>query len=201
MGNERQDGRDARPTEEKNLRTGHLLLTRTVLPRYTQAMNSEPRPSRPAANLQEELGKRHPFEMAEEEAYLNLARTAEHLTGPVRAVMVEHGLSEPLYNALRIVAGHGDAGLPSQSIADDMVCRNPDVTKLVDRLCKLGLVRRQRSTQDRRVICVHITAKGQAMLQKMKKPLAEVLSSLFTGLKKKELAQLNDLLFRARQES
>lgn len=187
--------------DKKIRRRDQFILARTILARYTEAMVKEHEQPRTAANLQEELGKKHPFQHVEEEAYLNLARTADHLSSQVRAVMVEFGLSEPLYNALRIVAGHGEEGLPSQSIADDMVCRNPDVTKLVDRLCKLGLVRRQRSTQDRRVICVHITPKGQAHLQKMKKPLNDVLPRLFASLKKKDIALLNDLLFRARQSS
>lgn len=149
-------------------------------------------------NLQQELGKKNPFELPEEESYLNLLRTAEALTEQYRTLLSSHGLSEPQYNALRIVAARGEKGIPSQAIAADMVTKDPDMTRLVDRLEKAGLVDRHRCEQDRRRIWVRITPKGSAMLTKLKRPLQqkhhEVLGHLGTG----KLARLSKLLFEAR---
>lgn len=149
-------------------------------------------------NLQEELGKKNPFELVEEEAYLNLARTADQLAGEVRTLLQSYGLSEPMYNALRIVGARGQNGIPSQSIAHDMVCRSPDMTSLVDRLCKAELVQRQRSTQDRRIVMVIITAQGSSLLAKIKKPSQDIIRSLLSHMNAKQLASLNNLLFIAR---
>lgn len=152
----------------------------------------------PPKNLQQELGKKNPFELIEEEAYLNLARTADQLAGEVRTLLQSYGLSEPMYNALRIVGARGQNGIPSQSIAHDMVCRSPDMTSLVDRLCKAELVRRERSTQDRRIVMVIITPKGSTLLAKIKKPSQELIRGLLNHMNAKQLTTLNSLLFIAR---
>lgn len=149
-------------------------------------------------NLQEELGKHHPFELPEEEVYLNLARSADQLAGEVRNLLQSYGLSEPMYNALRIVGARGQSGIPSQSIAHDMVCRSPDMTSLVDRLCKAELVERQRSQEDRRVVMVKVTSKGIDMLAKIKKPSQNMIRAMLSHLSTKQLATLNHLLFLAR---
>lgn len=149
-------------------------------------------------NLQQEVGKRRPFDLPEEEAYLNLIRTAEQLSGQVRALFAEHGLSEPLYNALRIVAARGKGGLPSQSIAGDMVSRDPDVTRLVDRLAEAGYVTRTRSDADRRVVVVTITDAGRAALRRLARPLADLHRQSLGHLGPDRLRRLSRLLFDAR---
>lgn len=149
-------------------------------------------------NLQEELGKIKPFETLEEEAYLNLARTADQLSGEMRSLFQSYGLSEPMYNALRIVCARGQNGMPSQTIAHDMVCRSPDMTSLVDRLCKADLVQRQRSTQDRRVVMVIITPKGKTLLAKLKQTTQDMIKNLLGHMSSKQLTSLNTLLFTAR---
>lgn len=154
--------------------------------------------TRPPGNLQEELGKQKPFELPEEEAYLNLLRTADQLAGEVKSLLQTYGLSEPMYNALRIVGARGASGIPSQSIAHDMVCRSPDMTSLVDRLCKAKLVERTRSKEDRRVVMVSVTSQGKDMLASLKKPTQKLVSSMLNHMNSKQLATLNQLLFQAR---
>lgn len=171
----------------------------TVKATTSKSDAAEPEAKSPASkNLQEELGKKNPFELLEEEAYLNLARTADQLSGEVRTLLQSYGLSEPMYNALRIVGARGQSGIPSQSIAHDMVCRSPDMTSLVDRLCKAELVRRERSTQDRRIVMVIITAKGSSLLAKIKKPSQDMICRLLNHMNPRQLASLNSLLFIAR---
>jgi len=162
-------------------------------------MSSKEQTNRPPANLQEELGKKNPFDIPQEEAYLNLMRTADALSGQVRCLLAQYDLSEPLYNTLRIVAARGADGIPSQSIARDMVCRSPDMTSLVDKLCKAGLVERARCMKDRRLVYVRITPRGQETLRKIRKPAVELLQSMFSELSPKQLSTLNTLLFAARR--
>lgn len=154
--------------------------------------------SREPRNLQEELGKKNPFDRPEDEAYLNLMRSADYLSGQVRTLLAEYGLSEPLYNVLRIVAARGKTGIPSQSIAHDMVCRSPDMTALVDRLCKAGLVDRTRSQEDRRVIIVHVTPQGSELLKHVHKPLGQLCQQMLGHLSPQQLGTLSKLLFKAR---
>ena len=70
--------------------------------------------------LQEELRKKKPFDCPEQEAHLNLVRTADFLARPFAELMGGHDISGPQYNVLRILRGHGDAGLPSQEITAQM---------------------------------------------------------------------------------
>jgi len=83
--------------------------------------------------LQEELGESQPFQVPEQEAYLNLVRTHALLSDEVAELFKQHYLSQPLYNVLKVVARVGEVGMPSQSIAQYMVARDPDITRLVDR--------------------------------------------------------------------
>src|SRR5690606_36958469 len=113
--------------------------------------------------LQREIGKKRPFDLPEQEAILNLWRTADHLEHRFDALFRAHGLSGRQYNVLRILRGHGEP-LPSQRIGQEMLTRVPDITRLVDRLEKAGFVTRQRTQKDRRMVLVSITRKGLALL-------------------------------------
>lgn len=149
-------------------------------------------------SLQQELRKRRPFESPEEEAYLNLLRTTAHLGAEVAALFRAYGLSASAYNVLRILRGHHPQGLPSHQIGEQMVARVPDVTRLVDRLEKMGLAERVRTDHDRRVVIVRITKAGLDVLAKLDRPIAELHKKQLGHLTARELAELNRLLVRAR---
>jgi DNA-binding MarR family transcriptional regulator len=153
------------------------------------------------SRLQHEIGKRAPFDSPEQEAYLNLLRTSAALTAPFDRLFREHGLSEPTYNILRILRGHGatETGIPCQTIGDQLVSRLPDVTRLLDRLETAGLVKRSRSTRDRRVVLVSITRRGLALLAELDRPTNDLHRKQLAHLTRAELAQLNRLLDRARR--
>src|SRR5688572_14320710 len=98
-------------------------------------------------SLGSEIKKRKPFELVEEEAFLNLIRTSDLLQGEFARLFKEFDLSETQYNALRILRGakdEGDGGLPCGEVANRMITRDPDVTRLLDRLEKRGMVSRCR---------------------------------------------------------
>lgn len=103
----------------------------------------------------------------EAEALLNIHRTAGLLDAGLAEVLKPFELSPAQYNALRILRGAGKPGLPCGEIGCRMVTRDPDITRLLDRLEKRGLIGRSREGKDRRVITVRITASGIEALKKL----------------------------------
>src|SRR5262249_58936365 len=124
--------------------------------------------------LARELRKKHPFAVPEQEAFLNLARTLDHLNQPFERLFAAHGLTGPQYNVLRILRGHGAEGVPCHEIGAQMVTRMPDVTRLLDRLEQAGLATRQRSQSDRRVVLVRVTPAGLDLLAKLDRPVLDL---------------------------
>lgn len=149
-------------------------------------------------SLQQELGKRLPFESTEQEAYLNLLRTSDHIQHAFNRLFEAHGLSSPEYNVLRILRGAGDRGMHCQEIAARMITRMPDITRLVDRLERAGWVRRQRTDQDRRLVLVQATASGLDLLNRLDQPVMELHRQLLGHLNSVELFELNRLLVKIR---
>jgi DNA-binding MarR family transcriptional regulator len=148
--------------------------------------------------LKDELKKRRPFDSLEQEATLNVARTADrHQIAFVR-LFREYGLTPSQYNVLRILRGEGSP-LPILEISNRMIAAVPGITGLIDRLETLGLVCRERSTEDRRVVFVSITPRGAALLGRLDEPVAELHGSLMGHLSKAELTELIRLLEKARQ--
>jgi DNA-binding MarR family transcriptional regulator len=150
-----------------------------------------------AGKLQRELKKRWPFASPEQEAILSIARTGDQLFIRAERLVREHGLTAPQYNVLRILRGEGKP-LPMQEIAGRMVQVVPGITGLVDRLEAAGLVRRERSTEDRRVIFVGITPKALELLAQLDAPLPALEKKLLGGLTQAELRQLIELLEKVR---
>ena len=150
-----------------------------------------------AEKLRRELKKRGPFASLEQEALLSIARTGDQLLIRSERLVREHGLTGPQYNVLRILRGEGKP-LPMQEIASRTVQVVPGITGLVDRLEAAGLVRRERSTDDRRVIFVGITPKALELLAKLDAPVSALEKKLLGGLTQAEQRQLIELLEKVR---
>jgi DNA-binding MarR family transcriptional regulator len=148
--------------------------------------------------LQSEIRKKKPFDLAEEEANLNLQRTAEAVAFPFERLFAENRISGPQYNVLRILRGHGGRGLPCSEIGTQMISRMPDMTRLIDRLEQAGLVRRSRTTEDRRIVLICITDAGLALLARLDRPVRELNKQTLGHLTPADLAELNRLLVKAR---
>ena len=147
--------------------------------------------------LQHELKKKHPFESLEQEATLNIVRTNDQFQNRFGRLFREHGLTSSQYNVLRILRGEGKP-MPCLDIAERMVQVVPAMTGLIDRLEKQGLVRRDRCTEDRRVIFIELTDKGGALLQQLDEPVMEMHRSLVGHLSQTELKELSRLLEKCR---
>jgi DNA-binding MarR family transcriptional regulator len=149
--------------------------------------------------LQQEIKKKQPFDCPEQEAALNLVRTQDHIFVEFTRLFNEHGISPQQYNVLRILRGAGGEGLPCLEIADRMITRMPDITRLVDRLEEAGLVVRSRCRQDRRMVFVKITPPALELLARLDKPVLDLHKRTLGHLTRAELAELNRLLVKARR--
>lgn len=149
--------------------------------------------------LRSEVGKREPFSCPEQEAHLNVMRTADVLHREVEErVLTDAGLSDAQYNVLRILRGAGESGLPCGEIAQRMIRRDPDITRLLDRLAARGLVDRNRDDRDRRIVRVTLTAKGREILDPIDGPLLAAHRRAMACLDQGELRSLIELLERIR---
>jgi DNA-binding MarR family transcriptional regulator len=144
--------------------------------------------------LQAELKQKIPFTSFEQEAYLSLLRTADALQSSVEEKLKEFGLTGTQYNALRILRGAGPEGLPCSEIGERMITHDPDITRLLDRLQKRGVVKRSRSQQDRRVICGKITPAGLKLLREMDAPVERHGREMLRHVGQENLKQLIGLL-------
>lgn len=149
--------------------------------------------------LRAEIRQAKPFESEEEEAYLNLLRTAAILEHSLADDLKPFGITPTQYNALRILRGAGEGGLCRSELTDRMVAPVPDATRLLDRLIKAGYAERSRDGADRRFVTARITAAGLALLERMDGPIHALHQRQLGHLDKAELKMLSLLLTRARR--
>ena len=133
------------------------------------------------------------FADPQQEAVLSLAVAAGTLNDLVDEICKSHGLTRPQYNVLRILRGVHPKGHPRCEIAQRMIERAPDVTRIVDRLQSRGLVRRTRGGDDQRQAITHITAKGLKLLQAMQPELEGQTNSRLHKLSEKDCHELSRL--------
>jgi DNA-binding MarR family transcriptional regulator len=153
------------------------------------------------SRLQDEVKQGKPFGSLEQEAHLNIARTAAVLEHDMSDVFRSSGITVTQYNVLRILRGATDDGLCRNEIRDRLITQVPDATRLLDRMEAMGLVTRSRDNVDRRLVTARITAKGLAMLERLDAPVAEAHRSLLGHMTRSELTTLIELLVRARERS
>lgn len=108
----------------------------------------------------------------EEDAYLELLRTTDMLSRSFAPILKSADLSPNQYNVLRILRGSPE-GLPCGEIGNRMITRDPDITRLLDRLEKRALIARCRESKDRRVVLTRITPQGLALLARLDAPIQE----------------------------
>ena len=151
-----------------------------------------------AGRLQREIKQSKPFECLEVEATISLARTADALLRDLEGPLKAAGLSPTQYNVLRILRGAGPEGLACREIADRMITRDPDITRLLDRLERQGLVERHRGTRDRRVVTTRIRPAGLQLLEKLDRPVVDLNRRRLGHLGPRRLRALISLLEAAR---
>jgi len=133
----------------------------------------------------------------EEAAFLDLLRTTDMLTRGAIGVLKAEDLSHTQYNVLRILRG-APQGLPCGEIASRMITRDPDVTRLLDRMEKRGLISRARDSRDRRMVLTRISPEGLKLVNRLDEPVQKVHHKLLGHLGKERLRALGELLAAAR---
>ncbi len=141
--------------------------------------------------------KRRRAACPEEAIFLDLFRTADMLSRGLVQILKTEDLSATQYNVLRILRGAPE-GLACGVVASRMITRDPDVTRLLDRLEKRGLISRHRETRDRRTVMAHITPDGLKVLARLDEPVLAAHRKQLGHLGRKRLRELTELLSVAR---
>jgi DNA-binding MarR family transcriptional regulator len=137
----------------------------------------------------------------EEEAYLSIQRTAESLDWKLAELLKPYGITTTQYTVLKILRSAGTCGCACGEIAERMVTRDSDMTRLLDRLEKIGLVTRCREQRDRRVVTTCLTPEASSLLEKLDGPVAGLLDQLLGEMGTRRLNALSELLELARQRA
>ena len=139
------------------------------------------------------IKQRKPFQSLQQEVFLEVLRTGHALVQDLVHLLKPYGLTQPQYNVLRILRGAGPAGLPTGEVGDRMVAsREPDVTRLLVRMQRSGLVRRARRPDNRRIVTASITREGLRVLEALDQHVIDMHASQLKHMTRSELEQRLD---------
>ncbi|MGE5233876.1 MAG: MarR family winged helix-turn-helix transcriptional regulator [Acidobacteriota bacterium] len=150
------------------------------------------------SSVHDEIRQRRPFRSPGHEAAVVLLRTADVVRQAYGPAIEPRGLTFQQYNVLRILRGAGAEGLPTLEIAERMVERAPGITRLLDRLERKGLVRRERCARDRRRVLCWPTPAALALLAELDPAVDAADATVVAALSERERQRLTDLLDRVR---
>jgi DNA-binding MarR family transcriptional regulator len=139
-----------------------------------------------------------PHVCLENRIFVGLLQTADLLVQEAEQFLKAAGLTGAQYNVLRILRGVEPEGLPCRGIGDRMISHDPDMTRLLDRMEKRGLITRARQTYDRRVVKTHITPQALSLLKTLDRPVHELHKRQFRHISAARLKHLSDLLEEVR---
>ncbi|MGC2530851.1 MAG: MarR family transcriptional regulator [Candidatus Acidiferrum sp.] len=130
----------------------------------------------------------------EDSIFISLQKSADFLGLEAQQLLKPRGLTGTQYNVLRILRGAEPEGLACSGIGDRMISHDPDMTRLLDRMEKRGLITRARQTNDRRVVKTRITPAGLALLKSLDQPVRELHKQQFRHMPAARLKSLARLL-------
>jgi DNA-binding MarR family transcriptional regulator len=150
--------------------------------------------------LQDEIKQNKPFRTLRQEAQLNLVRTANILSDAFEQMLKPHGITGTQYNVLRILRGAEPDGLCRNDVSQRLLNRMPDATRLLDRMEESGLVTRERSTTDRRLVTTRITKKGRQIVDSLDEAADDQHEKALGHMNEEQLRTLIRLLELARNK-
>jgi DNA-binding MarR family transcriptional regulator len=130
----------------------------------------------------------------EDRLFVAILKAADSLSQEAEQLVKTAGLTGTQYNVLRILRGAEPGGLLCRGIGERMISRDPDITRLLDRMESHKLIARERQKEDRRVIKTRITAEGLKLLKKLDRPVHELHKNQFRHMPQAHLKQLTELL-------
>lgn len=146
-----------------------------------------------------ELKQTKPLASLEHAAQLSIIRTGSMLMDAFELMLKPHGITATQFNVLRILRGADPEGLCRNEIRDRLINRMPDVTRLLDRMEEAGLIARERSSDDRRMVRTQITDDGSRLLDKIDDEVVAEQKRPFKELNKAQLQTIIDLLATVRR--
>ncbi len=150
------------------------------------------------SRLADDIQLEKPFQSIEEQLMLEIVHTGDLLWGQLTNFLKPFGLSATQYNALRILRGAGKTGLACGEISRRMVTREPDITRLLDRLERQQWIKRKRQSDDRRLVKAWLTPAGAALMAKIDQPLREFQQQQFLHLKGNVQSEIIELMEKLR---
>jgi DNA-binding MarR family transcriptional regulator len=153
------------------------------------------------AGLKLEIAQERPFSSPEEEALLNLMRTADSVQRTFHLEMRDWGVTQTQYNVLRILRGAQPHGLICSAIGERMITAEPDITRILSRLKGLKLIQQHRDKADRRVVWTRISEHGLKLLLEMDPVIEQLPRKLLGHFSSSEIADLTRLLEMARKKT
>lgn len=139
------------------------------------------------------------FDSLAQEVYLNLWRTYDRLRAMEEAVFGPHGITSQQYNVLRLLAANHPDPMPTLTIANRMISKSPDITRMLDKLEVGAWILRTRPLENRRTVLISITSLGLALIAEIAEPLQQCHEKQLGHLSRQELNQLALLLRSARK--
>ncbi len=139
------------------------------------------------------------FDSLEQEVYLNLWRTYDRLKEIEDELFAEYALTAQQYNALRILKAERPATVPTLLLAERLISRAPDITRMLDRLEQRGLIDRVRPAENRRLVLVGITTAGKQLLRQLERPVRDCHQRQLGHMSAEAMKQLATLLRAARK--
>ena len=142
-------------------------------------------------SLEEEI-KQRSFKTEQSKLIVNLIYTSNRLKERISARLKENGLTMQQYNVLRIVRGAGETGSTTSEIRERLLDKMSDASRIIDRLVRMDFLEKVRDKQDRRIVFIFLTAKGEKLVNLLIQ--REEVESLAAGMDEKKAQQLNELL-------
>ncbi len=138
------------------------------------------------------------FDSLEQQVFLNLWRTYDRLRALEDELFGQFDLTPQQYNVLRLLRAKHPATIHTLCLADRLVSRAPDITRMLDKLERRGLIDRHRPPDNRRVVQIGITAAGLELLAEIAQPLRQCHRRQLGHMPPASLKKLINLLHAAR---
>ena len=156
---------------------------------------------KPDHSLLDEIKQTRPFATPAQEATVALLKTTDVVRRRLSRVLDNEGITLQQYNVLRILRGAQGQPLCALEIRDRLIEETPGVSRLIDRLVAKGLVRRDRSLDDRRLLECYITGRGLELLARLDDSVNAADGNVLKSLKPAEITTLLSLLARIREDN
>ncbi len=109
-----------------------------------------------------------------------------------KGMAAQFGLTGPQLTVIKLLEELGDLSL--SSLSERIRAQNSTVTGIIDRMEREGLVKRERSTTDRRVVYIRLSEKGQNLAREIQVEPMEIFRSALTSLPPGDIADLLRIL-------